>query len=80
MPVMSVASLNASSVLRQAIAKVNASMDCGRTWHVALRQEPILQKCHTRFQLPRRWDARRPFCSPAARMKRDSTAHTTGSR
>ena len=31
-------------------------MDSGRTWHVAQPQEPILPKCHTRFQLPWRWD------------------------
>jgi sulfane dehydrogenase subunit SoxC len=41
---------------RGRVARVEVSVDRGRTWHAAQLQEPVLSKCHTRFRLPWRWD------------------------
>ena len=41
---------------RGRIALVEVSMNGGRTWQQAALQEPILPKCHTRFQFPWRWN------------------------
>jgi len=41
---------------RGRIALVEVSTDGGRSWQQAALQEPILQKCHTRFHLPWRWN------------------------
>ena len=40
---------------RGRIAKVEVSMDGGRSWQRAQLQEPVLPKCHTRFRYPWRW-------------------------
>jgi sulfane dehydrogenase subunit SoxC len=40
---------------RGRVAKVEVSVNGGRTWHIARLQEPILPKCHTRFLFPWRW-------------------------
>ena len=41
---------------RGRIAKVEVSMDGGRSWQRAQLQEPVLPKCHTRFRYPWRWN------------------------
>lgn len=41
---------------RGKIAAVEVSTDGGATWVKANLQEPILDKCHTRFRLPWIWD------------------------
>ncbi len=41
---------------RGRVAKVEVSVDGGRTWQAASLQEPILPKCHTRFRFPWRWN------------------------
>jgi sulfane dehydrogenase subunit SoxC len=41
---------------RGRVAKVEVSVDGGRTWQPARLQEPVLPKCHTRFLLPWRWN------------------------
>ncbi len=41
---------------RGRVAKVEVSVDGGRTWQSARLQEPVLPKCHTRFRLPWRWN------------------------
>ena len=35
---------------------VDVSVDGGRTWRAAQLQEPVLSKCHTRFQFLWRWN------------------------
>lgn len=41
---------------RGRIAEVEVSADGGKTWAKAALQEPVLDKCHTRFRLPWAWD------------------------
>lgn len=41
---------------RGRVAKVEVSTDGGGTWQQAVLQDPILPKCHTRFNLPWRWN------------------------
>jgi sulfane dehydrogenase subunit SoxC len=41
---------------RGAITQVDVSTDAGRTWQTAALQEPVLPKCHTRFELPWNWN------------------------
>lgn len=41
---------------RGKITKVEVSVDGGKTWMEASLQEPVLDKCHTRFRLPWIWD------------------------
>ncbi|WP_258552036.1 sulfite dehydrogenase [Paracoccus versutus] len=41
---------------RGRIAEVEVSADGGKTWAKAALQEPVLDKCHTRFRLPWVWD------------------------
>ncbi len=38
------------------VVKVEVSADGGRSWTEAALQEPVLDKCHTRFRLPWNWD------------------------
>lgn len=40
---------------RGKVARVEVSVDAGRTWQVAQLQEPVLPKCHTRFRFLWRW-------------------------
>src|SRR5215472_7450045 len=40
------------------ITRVDVSVDGGATWRRATLQEPILEKCFTRFRLPFVWDGR----------------------
>ena len=40
------------------IMRVDVSVDGGATWQRATLQEPILEKCFTRFRLPFVWDGR----------------------
>ncbi|WP_231493204.1 sulfite dehydrogenase [Paracoccus pantotrophus] len=41
---------------RGRIAEVEVSADGGQSWTQAALQEPVLDKCHTRFRLPWIWD------------------------
>lgn len=41
---------------RGRVKSVDVSVDGGRTWRAAQLQEPVLSKCHTRFQFPWRWN------------------------
>ncbi len=41
---------------RGRITQVEVSTDGGRSWQVAVLQDPILPKCHTRFRVPWRWN------------------------
>jgi sulfane dehydrogenase subunit SoxC len=41
---------------RGEIARVEVSVDGGRTWRETALQEPVLAKCLTRFRLPWHWD------------------------
>jgi sulfane dehydrogenase subunit SoxC len=41
---------------RGKIKRVEVSADGGKTWAEAALQEPVLDKCFTRFRLPWRWD------------------------
>ena len=41
---------------RGKVAKVEVSVDGGKTWTEAPLQEPVISKCHTRFRLPWVWD------------------------
>jgi sulfane dehydrogenase subunit SoxC len=41
---------------RGRVTKVEVSTDGGETWEEAALQEPVLDKCHTRFRLPWVWD------------------------
>lgn len=41
---------------RGKITGVEVSTDGGQTWQNATLQEPVLDKCHTRFRLPWIWD------------------------
>jgi sulfane dehydrogenase subunit SoxC len=38
------------------VTTAEVSVDGGRTWQLAHLQDPILQKCHTYFRLPWRWN------------------------
>ena len=38
------------------ISKVEVSCDSGKSWQVAKRHSPVLEKAHTRFSLPWKWD------------------------
>jgi len=38
------------------VTRVNVSVDGGATWRRATLQEPVLEKCFTRFRLPFAWD------------------------
>ncbi|MDP3720734.1 MAG: sulfite dehydrogenase [Acidobacteriota bacterium] len=40
---------------RGKIAKVDISVDGGKTWRPATLDEPVLPKCHTRFRFPFEW-------------------------
>lgn len=40
---------------RGKIAKVDISVDGGKSWQPAKLDEPVLPKCHTRFRLPFEW-------------------------
>jgi sulfane dehydrogenase subunit SoxC len=44
---------------RGRVTKVEVSTDGGETWEVAALQEPVLDKCHTRFRLPWVWEGER---------------------
>ena len=41
---------------RGRVKSVDVSVDGGRTWRAAQLQEPVLSKCHTRFQFSWRWN------------------------
>ena len=41
---------------RGRVTRVDVSIDGGTTWRRATLQEPILEKCFTRFRLPYVWD------------------------
>jgi len=41
------------------VRKVEVSADGGQTWAEAALQEPVLEKCFTRFRMPWRWDGSR---------------------
>lgn len=41
---------------RGTIVKVEVSADNGKTWAEAALQEPVLEKCFTRFRIPWNWD------------------------
>lgn len=41
---------------RGRVARVDVSVDGGATWQRATLQEPIIEKCFTRFKLPFVWD------------------------
>ncbi len=41
---------------RGMIARVEVSVDGGRTWRIARLQEPVLPQCHTRFRFGWRWN------------------------
>ncbi len=41
---------------RGKIRSVDVTMDGGRTWREARLEEPVLDKCLTRFRLPWKWD------------------------
>ena len=41
---------------RGRVKSVDVSVDGGRTWRAAQLQEPVLSKCHTRFQFLWRWN------------------------
>ncbi|MEP7151809.1 MAG: sulfite dehydrogenase [Nitrospira sp.] len=41
---------------RGRVAQVEVSTDGGEAWQPAVLQDPILPKCHTRFNLPWRWN------------------------
>lgn len=43
---------------RGRISRVDVSTDGGATWRAAQLQEPVLNKCLTRFRLPWSWDGR----------------------
>lgn len=43
---------------RGRVAKVDVSVDGGKTWKRAQLQEPVLTKCLTRFRFPFVWDGR----------------------
>ncbi|WP_258869719.1 sulfite dehydrogenase [Paracoccus thiocyanatus] len=43
---------------RGKITGVEISADGGKTWNKATLQEPVLDKCHTRFRMPWIWDGR----------------------
>ncbi|MGH8120369.1 MAG: sulfite dehydrogenase, partial [Gammaproteobacteria bacterium] len=43
---------------RGKIAKVEVSADGGKTWAEAALQEPVLDKCFTRFRIPWQWDGK----------------------
>jgi len=43
---------------RGRIARVEISLDDGRSWVPADLQEPVLPRAHTRFRFPWRWDGR----------------------
>lgn len=43
---------------RGRISRVDISIDGGATWRAAQLQEPVLNKCLTRFRLPWSWDGR----------------------
>ncbi|MGE0865136.1 MAG: sulfite dehydrogenase [Vicinamibacterales bacterium] len=40
---------------RGKIARVDISVDSGKTWQPATLDEPVLPKCHTRFRFPFEW-------------------------
>ncbi|MDP2320739.1 MAG: sulfite dehydrogenase [Acidobacteriota bacterium] len=40
---------------RGKIARVEVSVDAGKTWQPATLDEPVLPKCHTRFRFPFEW-------------------------
>ena len=44
---------------RGKVRKVEVSADGGQTWAEAALQEPVLEKCFTRFRMPWRWDGSR---------------------
>lgn len=41
---------------RGKVSKVEVSADGGESWAEAALQEPVLEKCFTRFRIPWRWD------------------------
>lgn len=41
---------------RGRITQVEVTTDAGRSWQQAVLQEPVLQKCHTRFHFPWQWN------------------------
>ena len=43
---------------RGKISKVEVSADSGKSWAEAELQEPVLQKCFTRFRIPWQWDGK----------------------
>ncbi len=43
---------------RGKIVLVEVSLDGGRSWRKAELQEPVLDRCHTRFRFPWKWDGR----------------------
>lgn len=50
---------------RGKVARVEVSIDCGRTWQAAALQDPVLPMCTTRFRFPWFWDG-----SPAVLQSR----------
>ena len=44
---------------RGRVVKVEISVDGGHQWQVAQLQEPVFQKCHTRFRFPWRWNGQK---------------------
>jgi sulfane dehydrogenase subunit SoxC len=55
---------------RGRITRVEVTTDGGVTWRTAALQAPVLEKCHTRFRLPWRWDGRE--CVIASRCVDDT--------
>lgn len=58
---------------RGRIARVEVSIDRGRSWEPAELQEPVLPKCHTRFRALWNWDGRETFLMSRAT---DETGYT----
>lgn len=55
------------------IAKVEVSVDGGRTWRPAALGAPVLSKALTRFRLPWRWDGRPSVLMSRATDEKDTT-------
>ncbi len=70
---------------RGRVTRVDVSVDGGATWRRATLQEPVLEKCFTRFRLPYVWDGQpleiqskafddKGWVQPALRVLYDSSA------
>jgi sulfane dehydrogenase subunit SoxC len=62
---------------RGRITRADVTTDGGATWRAAELQHPVLDKCHTRFRLPWRWDGKE--CVIASRCA-DQTGYVQPTR